>query len=107
MKKLKENCHQSEEDLKMQVRKKMYFLTRGSIQLRKDLERSKLEAVVGNHCSDGYAVRIIVRGIVRSIRVVLDPIYIVLKRGIQLVMLVITFLRNMQLWTIGRHIIRH
>jgi len=62
MGKLKENDHQREEELKMQVRKKMQFLTRDSIQLRRDMESSKLEVVVGNHCSVGYVVRIIVRG---------------------------------------------
>ena len=69
------------------------------MQLRKNAKRSKLEAVVGNHYSVGYVVRIIVRGIVHSIRVVLNPRSIVLRRCIQLVMLVIAFLGSMQLWT--------
>ena len=71
------------------------------------MEIYKLYAMVGNHCSVGYVVRIIVRGIVRSVRVVVDPRSIVLGRCIQLVMLVITFLRYMQLWTIGSWFIRH
>ena len=80
MKKLKENGHQREEDLKMHARKITQFRTRNSIQLRRDMERSRLEMVVGNHCSVGYVVRIIIRGIIRSIRVVVDPKYIVLRR---------------------------
>jgi len=70
MRKIKENGHQSEEYLKMQVRKIMQFLTRNSIHLRRDMESSRLEAVVGNHCNVGYVVRIIVRGIFHNIRVV-------------------------------------
>lgn len=46
------------------------------------MEGSRVEAVVGNHCSVRYGVRIIVRGIVRSIKVVVDPISIVLRRRI-------------------------
>lgn len=65
-------------------------------------DASEKEMVVGNHCSVGYVVRIIVRGIFRSIRVVVDPIYIVLKRQIQFIMLVITSLGSMKLWKIGR-----
>ena len=57
----------------------MQFLTRDSIRLRKDMESSMLEAVVENHCSVRYVVRIIARGIVPNIRVVVDPRYIVLK----------------------------
>jgi len=59
------------------------------------MESSGIEAVVGNHCSAGYMVRIIIKGIVRSTRVVIDPRFTVLRRHIQLVMLVITFLRSM------------
>ena len=80
MTKLKENDHQSEEDLNMQVRKIIQFLTSYSIQLRRDMESGMLEAVVGNHCSVGYVVRIIIRGIVHSIIVVVDSISIVLRR---------------------------
>ena len=90
----------------MQVRKNIYSLTRSSIQLRRNMERNRLDMVVENHCSVGYVARIIVRGIFCSIKVV-DPRYIVLGRHIQLVMLVIEFLGSMQLWTIGRQIIRH
>jgi len=71
------------------------------------MERSKLEAVVGKHYSFGYVVRIIVRGIVCSIKVVVEPRSIVLRRCIQLVMLVIAFPISMQLWTIDRWTIRH
>jgi len=53
------------------------------------MERSRLEAVVGNHCSVGYVVRIILRRIVCSIRVVVDPISTAIRRHIKLVMLVI------------------
>ena len=66
----------------MQVRKKMKFLTKDSIQLRRDRESSRLDAVVGNHCNVGYVVRIIIRGIACSIRVVVDPRYTVLRRHI-------------------------
>jgi len=66
----------------MQVRKIMHFLTTDSIQLRRDMERNMLAVVVGNHCSVGYVVRIIVRGIVYSIRVVVEFRSIVLKRNI-------------------------
>eukprot|EP00253_Pinus_taeda_P036167 PITA_36167 len=34
----------------------MQFLTRDSIQLRRDMERRRLEVVVGNHCSVGYVL---------------------------------------------------
>ena len=71
------------------------------------MESNKLEALVGNHCSVGYVVRIIIRGIVCSIRVVVDPRSTMRRRCIQLVMLVIAFLRSMQLWKTGRQIIRH
>jgi len=91
----------------MQVRKKMQFLTRDSIQLRRDVESNKIETVVGNHCSVGYVVRIIARGIVYSIIVVVEPRYRVLRRRIQLVMLVIPFLGYMELWSIGRGIIKY
>ncbi len=46
MTKLKENDHQREEDLKMQVRNKMYSLTRSSVQLRRDMEKKILEEMV-------------------------------------------------------------
>jgi len=91
MRNIRDNVHQSEEDLKMQVRKIMQFLTRDSIQLIRDMGRNKLEAEVGNHCSVGYVVRIIIRVIVHSIGVVVHPKSIVLKRHLQLVMLVIEF----------------
>ena len=81
----------------MQVRKIIQFLTRDSIQLRRDMESNMLEAVVGNHYSVGYVVRIIIRGIFHRIRVVVDPISIVYRRHIHLVMLVIAFLRSMRL----------
>eukprot|EP00253_Pinus_taeda_P025534 PITA_25534 len=57
MRNLKENGHQNKEYLKKNVRKKMQFLTRDSIQLKKDMESSKLEAVVENHCSVGYVLK--------------------------------------------------
>ena len=79
MRNLKENVHQREEDLNMQVRKKTQFLTRDSIQLRRDVDSSKLEAVVGNHCSVGYVVSIIVGGIVHGIILVEDPRSTVLR----------------------------
>jgi len=96
MRKIKENGNQREEGLKVKVRNKMQFLTRDSIKLRRDAERNRLKPVVGNHCSVGYVVRIIIRGIFHSIRVVVDPKYLVLRRGIELVMLVIAFLGSMQ-----------
>jgi len=69
----------------------MYFLTRSSIQLRRDMESSELEVMVENCCSIEYVARIIVRGIVFIIRVV-DPRFIVLRRHTHLGMLVIAFL---------------
>jgi len=54
MTKLKENGHQSEEDPNMQVRMKIKFLTRDPIQLRKDMDSSKVDLVVSNHCNVGY-----------------------------------------------------
>ena len=85
----------------MQVRKKMWSLTRILIQLRRDTERSRFEAMVEHRCSVGYVARIIERGIFHSTRVV-DTKSIVLKRRIQLGMLFIIFLRFMQLWKAGR-----
>ena len=86
----------------MQLRKKIQFLTRDSIQLRREVERSKLEAVIGNHYSVEYVVRIIVRGIFCSIRVVVGLTSNIIRRHIELVMMVITFRETMQLWTIRR-----
>jgi len=63
--------------------------------MRNDLESNRLETVVENQCSVGYVVRIIIRGIVHSIRVVVDPRSIVLGRHIQLVMLVKAFFGSM------------
>eukprot|EP00253_Pinus_taeda_P032225 PITA_32225 len=71
------------------------------------MESGMPEAMVGNHCSVGYVVRIIIRGLFHSIRVVVGPISIVRRRCIHLVMLAISFLGSMQLWTRGRWIIRH
>lgn len=100
MRKIKEDGHQSGEDLKIQARNKMWFLTRSLIQLRRDIdcsrERNILELMVEHRCSVGYVARIIARGIVHSIRVV-DPRYIVLRMRRQLGMLDITFLGFIQL----------
>ncbi len=63
----------------MQVRRKMYSLTRSSIQLRRDMERSRLEVMVEDHCSVGYVAMIIVRRIIHYTREV-GLIYIVLRR---------------------------
>jgi len=60
----------------------MNFLTRDSIQLRRDMEINMLEVVVENDCSVRYVVRIIVRRIDHSIRVVVDLRSIVLRRHI-------------------------
>jgi len=46
----------------MKVGKIMHFLTRDSIQWRRDMESSRLAAVVENHYSVGYVVRTIVEG---------------------------------------------
>lgn len=99
--KLKENNHLREEDLKMQGRRIPQFLIRDSIQLRRDMECSRQEAVVGNHYIFGYVIRIKLRGIVCGIIVVVDYIFIFLMRHIQLVMLIIAFFRFMDLWRIG------
>ena len=70
---LKENFHISEQDLRMQVRRKMFLLTRSLMQLRSDmdlnLERNKIKVVEKNHFSVGYVVTIITRMIFRCIRV--------------------------------------
>jgi len=60
----------------------MEFFRRYLIQLRKDIESSRLEAVVGNHYNVSYVVRIIIRGIFHIIRVVVDPRSKMVKRRI-------------------------
>lgn len=103
MRKLSENGYQSGKYHNMQVRKKMWFLTRSSIQLGRELERKKLKVMVEHHCSVRYVARIIVRGTICNIRVV-ETRSIVHKRCKQLGMLVITFLIFMQLLTTGSQI---
>ena len=51
MRKLSEDGHQSGKDRKMHVRKKIWFLTRISIQLGRELESSRLEVMVKHRCS--------------------------------------------------------
>jgi len=46
------------------------------------MESSRLKVVVGNNCSVGYVVRIMVREIVYIIIVVVDPRSTVLRRCI-------------------------
>lgn len=70
------------------------------------MDNNMLEAMIEHRCSVGYVARIIIRGIVCSIRLV-DPRSIVLKRRIQLGMLVITFLGFIQLWKTSVRIIKH
>ena len=57
----------------MQVRKKMWLLTRSSVHQRSDmdlsLESSKIRVVAENRCSVGYVARIIVRRLLYCIRV--------------------------------------
>ena len=90
----------------MQVRKIMQFLTRNSIQLRRDMEGSRLETVVRNHCNVGFVENITIRRIVHCIRVE-ERISTMLKRKILLEMLVITFLGSMQHLITTRRITRH
>jgi len=57
----------------------------------RSLQSSRIEVMVGDHCSIGYVENIITRRIVHCTRVA-DLKSIVLKRHRQLGMLVITFL---------------
>ena len=95
---LKVNESWKEQDPRMQVRKRMLYLTRILMDL--SLENNRIEVMVGDSCSARHVVRSISRRIFHKIRVI-DLTYIVHRRHILLGMLEKSFHGSMKHWIVG------
>jgi len=110
MRRLKENGLVSKEDIKMYVRKKMWFLRRSLMQLRNDmvpnLESSRIKVMIGYCYNVGFVAKSIARMIVHCTKVACHKCR-VLERCRHLGMLVKEFLKTVQHLITCKRIIRH